>query len=1042
MTRFEARVLGPIELVIGERVVTIAAARAEVVLAMLLLEAGQVVTVDRLIDATWGSAPPSTARSQVQICVSQLRKTLTAAGDDVAILTGHAGYRLQLPHEALDLQVFRKLVVDAGAAVANRRLPGAVAAYRSALELWRGEACAGVESQIVAQAVTRLRESRLTAIGDLMDLELTLGHHHQLISELSELVERHPLLERLRGQLMLALHRAGRSADALDVYRVGRAILMDELGLDPGRELQALQRAILTRDAAVDPQPRIESAPPAAAVPEAEAPAADEEPAASPVPQLLPPTTADFCGRRTELASIFDALDPAGGEPGAALHMPIVVLTGRGGVGKTTLAIRAAHMLRDRYPDGVLFARLVDRAESAIADPGAEVLERFLRALGVRPGDIPDGVVERADLFRTRVADRRILVVVDAAAGVGQIEPLLPGGGGCAVIVTCRNRLAGLVGAYRFTVAPMDPDTGLSLLTSTIGESRVAAEPEACAELIELCEGLPLALRIVAAKLSSRPHWRVRQLVDRLVNERLRLDELAVEGSSVRATLDFAYRSLSETQRKLLRRLSIVGASDFGCWVAAALLDSQFFDAEDQLELLVEAELVQAWISADGGIRYQLHDLVRLYVAEHLAQSENVEERQQVLERYLGCWLALAEEAHRRHFGGDFSVLHGRGRRVPLPPEYTRTLLQDPIGWFHRERGLLVQAIHLAARSELDELCWDLAMSADTLFESGPFPADWKETHTAALVATRKAGNDRGTAALLHSLGVLATTRQLDDAERLLCEALALWEKVRDLHGRALTRYGLAGIERLRGNYAAAKAGYSVVLGDFREVGDLAGEASVLRSLGQIEAEQGSLEAARLLLVEAVEVAGRAGARRDRAQASFHLARLCRRLGDLPRALTLLMEVCRDTRESGDVVGEAYATMELGLSYAAQGDSVRVRENLRAAAGLAEHSGDVLLRSRILLATAEAELADGRAAAARDRAGRALESFEALGSSAVWRVRCLELLGRAYAALGRENEAREAWHAGARALAGADPELAERLAGHLSEIGAEAAGAA
>ncbi|MFE9440031.1 BTAD domain-containing putative transcriptional regulator [Streptomyces sp. NPDC006602] len=1024
------RILGSIELDGGRGPVSLTAPRQEVVLAMLLLEAGQSVPVDRLIEAVWEETPPSTARSQVQICISQLRKLLAQLNIDATIRTSRTGYRLTFPAGLLDLELFRESVTRA----AGMQQPDeSVVEYRAALELWRGDACAGVESRVVGQAVTRLHESRLAALGDCIDLELRLGRHHQVIGELSELVSRYPLWERARGQLMLALHRSGRSAEALEVFRAGRAVLIDELGLEPGKTLQVLHQAILNNDSGLDAGPGADEAVPLP-------PPAQENAPPDVVPQLLPSTIADFSGRHEELDSIVASLHGAGGgsTPSGALHVPIVVLTGRGGVGKTTLAIRAAHLLNERFPDGRLYARLGEA--QGPASSVTAVLDRFLRSFGMNSTEIPDNAVERAETYRSKLAGRRVLVVLDDVSSARQISDLLPGEPGCAVIMTSRSRLAGPPGAAWCDVGPLDTPAGASLVTGAIGSHRASAEPEAITSLVELCEGLPLALRIVTTKLATRPHWRVVHLVERLSNERLRLDELALEGASIRATLDFTYRGLAEDQQRLLRRLSILGAADFAGWISAVLLDDDVRRAESLLESLVEEGLVQAWSTHAGNLRYQLHDMVRLYAGEQLARSESAATRREILSRYLGGWLSLAAEAHRRHYGGDFYVLHGTAAHWPLPKERVQALLTDPVTWFQSERTLLVEAILLAARGGFDEICWDLAITSDTLFESGPYPEDWQVTHLGALEVTRRAGNDRGTAALLYSLGVLATTRQLDEAEQLFGEALVLWEKIGDRHGSALTTHGLAGVERLRGSYDAASVLYGQALVLMREVGDQAGESAVLRCMGQIAMDRRQYRLAEERFERAAAVAQRVDSKRDSAQAQYHLAELCLQLGDLTRAEGLLKDVCRESRLGADSVGEGFGYLSLGITYAQMDATEKARESLRTATELSQRAGDVLLNSRVLLASAEVEFAAGDLDSAATRAMDACAAFQALGSHLVWRARCLELAGRALHGLGRTDEAVRMWREAAESLASKDAGLSARLAAHLK--GAHAASAA
>jgi DNA-binding SARP family transcriptional activator/tetratricopeptide (TPR) repeat protein len=1010
----EFRLLGPVEIVSDAESIAITAARQETVLAVLLLEAGRVIPVGRLVDAIWDDEPPTTARSQVQICVSALRRILARAGEGVAILTRPSGYLLRLPAGMLDVERFNALVAE-GAAIAGDRPAEAVERYRDALALWRGDAASGVQSRIVRQAATVLDESRIAAHETCIDLELRLGRHHAIIGELSDLVATHPLRERLRAQLMIALYRSSRQAEALECFRLGREVLRVELGLDPGEELQAMEQAILANDRSLD-------------LPDA-APKGDGPATAAPVPRQLPGTVADFTGRKDMLDQVCAALTPRAND---GLHVAIVTLSGKGGVGKTALALRAGHRLRDTFPDGQLYAELRDA--SGHAKTPASILEQFLRSFGISPATIPRDLDDLTAMYRSLLAERRLLIVLDNAAGASQVEPLLPGSLGCAVIITSRNRLTGSAGATHVEVAALDETTGTELVGRIIGAERAAKEAAGVRSLVHLCGGLPLALRIVAAKLSGRPHWRVGQMVARLENEKRRLDEIDLDGTSIRATLALSYLDLAEDARRLLRRISLIGAVDFASWICAPLLDTDIHAAEDLLEELVAVWLVEAKTAEDGSVRYHLHDLVRLYAVEVLAETEPLADRQAVLRRLLGCWLALASEAHRRQYGGDFSTLHSAATRWPLPGDVAGELLHDPIRWFQDERGALVAAIYQAGRAGLDELCWDLAMTTVTLFEAGSYRDDWKQTHDAALAATRAAGNRRGTAALLYSLGVLALTGQLEDAGRDLRESLQIFDDIEEVHGRTLALSGLAFIDRQKGDYDAAMAKYEIVLSGFREAGDLNGEADALKNLAQIQTDRGQHAIAEKLLDEAIALSHKAGAQRTITQSEYHLAELLRRQGNWDRAEELLSSVRRVAQDGGDAVGRAFAQFGLGVTRAAKGEYERARADLQAALESADLLGHQLLCGQVLLALADLDLSTDRLAAAAARLREAESTFRNLGFSVLWRGRCLELSGRLHEREGRAGEAVDSWQTALELFGEVDPALTERIRVALTRV--------
>lgn len=768
------RILGPLEVNGPQGPIIIGASRQQVVLAMLLLESGHVVSVDRLVDAVWDQAPPATARDQIQICVSALRKLLHRAGAPSPIATRPPGYMLRVPDGWLDLHVFEELVRTARKEVEEDRLAEATGRYREALALWRGAPLEGVNSRLIRAAVTRLVETKLSVVEECSDLRLRLGHHHALIGELRELVLAHPLRERLRAQLMLALYGDGRQAEALEAYRAGRRILVDELGVEPGDELRALQRAIL----AGGPNPELS---PPVRVTQRTAPAT--------VPHMLPADIPEFIGGAPHVGRLVELLTAP---PGARGSVPTVATTiGRGGVGKTTLDIHVAHTVANEFPDGQLFATLGGSTTEPLG-PG-EVLERFLRALGVAEADIPNGIEERAEVFRSRVAGQRILIVLDDARDEEQVRRLMPGSPTCAVLVTSRSRLGGLP-SVTVKCEPWDARDSMRLLASIVGEDRVYAEPSRVVELVELCGGLPLALQIAGARLAARPHWTIAHLVERMALEESRLDELTHGGQSVRASIRLAYDTLDRPARVLLRRLAILDVVDFAGWVSAPLLDDDLAKTENIMESLTDGHLLDVEHRPGRPARFRFHELVRVFARERLAAEEGTEDGRAALHRVVGAWLSLIEQAHERRFGDSVVAMHGNGPRWPLPPYATARILSDPSGWYRTERHSLVAAIRQASDAGFDELCWDLACTAAGLFEAHGHLHHWRQTHELALAAVRRTNNRRGEAAMLRSIGALAVAEQRPEkAAYLLKEAAMIFGAIGDEQGLALMRGQLSG---------------------------------------------------------------------------------------------------------------------------------------------------------------------------------------------------------------------------------------------------------
>ncbi|MEH1167095.1 BTAD domain-containing putative transcriptional regulator [Micromonospora sp. CPCC 205539] len=583
------RILGPLEISGAGRTLTVTAARQRVVLSTLLLDANCVVSAAQLADALWDHEPPTTARGQVQICVSALRKTLAGLGLPDRIITRPPGYLIAVSDGDLDLHYFDRLVLAGQQALAESRLDDAAEALSGALALWRGAALAGVESQALRVAATRLDERRLAVTEDWLDVELQRGRHQHVVGELRELVATYPLRERLHAQHMRALSGAGRPAEALAAYRSARRTFLDELGLEPGGELRRLERAILTDGRADEPA---EAPPPPAAV-----------------PRLLPADPAELTGRDGPLALIRATLATSGAAP-----VPVVAISGPVGVGKSTLAVRAAHALAPAYPDGQLYLNLLG-ADGRPVPPEA-ALGRFLRALGLPGATVPAGLDERAELYRDRIAERRVLVVLDDVTHERQVLPLLPGTGGAGVLVTSRRRLAGLTGARSVHLDPLGVEDSVRLLASALGWPRLAADPAGSAVLAGLCDGLPLALRIAAARLAARPHWTVAQLAGRLRHPSRRLDELSFGGLDVRARLATSYAALAPAARLLFRSLGALPDADLPTPPAPWLPGAREADVEDALEELVDAQLVEVGV---GPTRYRLSGLVRLYAAERLA---------------------------------------------------------------------------------------------------------------------------------------------------------------------------------------------------------------------------------------------------------------------------------------------------------------------------------------------------------------------------------------------------------------------------------------
>ncbi|MGA5817962.1 BTAD domain-containing putative transcriptional regulator [Kitasatospora sp. NPDC094028] len=771
------RILGALDVQANGTPVPVAGARQRTILSMLLLFANRVVSVDALADAVWHGNPPNTFVNQIAICVSGLRKTFKAAvGADDLIVTMHPGYMLFVGEHRIDAVEFEECTARAREAARVGDTAGAVGLLDTALGMWRGAALEGVAGERVEAGAARLAELRLDAYEELTALRLELGQHRELVGELSAFIRENGLREQARAQLMLAQYRCGRRAEALETFREGRRLLIEELGIEPGPALRELHEAVLADS------PRL--------VPPAE-PAPAPPPTAGPA--QLPSDVAAFTGRADELSFLDRLLDARDGHDA----VPVGLVTGIGGVGKTALAVHCAHRVAARFPDGQLFADLRGFHQSdQPAAPGA-VLERFLLALGVPAERIPADLADRGALFRSVLGGRRVLVVLDNARSVAQVRPLLPGSGRCGVLITSRSPMGGLAGDYDFVHLPLDalhPDEAVTLLDRVVGDGRIVAEPAEAARLADLCDRLPLALRIAAARIAARPHWRVRTLVARLEDRQRRLDELGPDECGVRAVFRLSYRDLPERAARMYRLLGLLNVPDFAAWAGAALLDIGVLEAEDLIEELVDAQLLDVLPGPVAGrVRYRFKGLLRLFAHECAEERVGEAERRAGLRRAFGGWLFLAREAHRRVHGGDHPDADGPDHRHHLPEQLVADLLADPAGWFEAERAAIVGAVEQAARSGEAALAWDLAMTGASLDRERERPLERRLYGERVPAAALRTGDELAQTPAPHALGPLGTLeivqwRYHEEETERLDVALRLFEHC----GRALVRHNLA----------------------------------------------------------------------------------------------------------------------------------------------------------------------------------------------------------------------------------------------------------
>ncbi|MEV4691895.1 BTAD domain-containing putative transcriptional regulator [Micromonospora echinospora] len=755
-------ILGPLRVGGGEATVT--AGRDRTVLAMLLLRPGRVVPVEDLVDAVWEERPPATARTQLQICVSRLRQRFAALGLPAdTIVTDPAGYGLRVEPDDLDAETFARTVETARAEAATGRLTDARHRFRAALALWRGPALAGIPAQSVRRRAQTLDEQRLAVLEECVDVELRLRRAADLVDELTEAVDRNPLRERLRGQLMLALSTVGRHADALAVYREGRRIYAEELGIEPGAALQELHQRLLAGDLALG---------------------GPESRAGAPV-RALPRAISDFTGRQQTVARLVKEIEEEA--------IRVQLIDGMAGSGKTTLAVQVAGAVADRFPDAQLFVDLHGHSErSPVATTAA--VATLLRQLGVPPERVPIDLADRLAMWRSELADRRAVVVLDNAADAGQVAPLLPNGPDCLVLITSRRRLVGLDSGRPSSLPVLESDEAVDLLSRVAGVERVTAEPEAAAEVARRCGHLPLALRLAGARLAHRPRWRVADLAERLAGASDPLAELVAGERSVARAFALSYEQVSPVAQRVFRLLALHPGAHADNRVPAVLAELPLPEAQDALDELVDAHLVE---EAEPG-RYRLHDLIREYARMLGAQRETAEERRAATARLLDFHLHVAATIVKSL---EPVGLH------PLPEPARPDLVAATAGlgrqWLEENRPTLTALVRLAENEGFLRQCWQLARVGWAMNFYGGHLDDLVETHQIGLRAAGRLGDDEAVATMFNYLASADYRRgRFADAVRRMEVAVGIYRRLGRLDelGRALgnlgTAYGVDGRPR------------------------------------------------------------------------------------------------------------------------------------------------------------------------------------------------------------------------------------------------------
>ncbi|MFI9011941.1 BTAD domain-containing putative transcriptional regulator [Actinosynnema sp. NPDC053489] len=879
----ELRVLGEVELRVRGARVDLGHARQRSVLVALLMDANRVVTVDRLLDRVWAQRLPHRARDVVRNYVSRLRRPLAEAGFAVERRSG--GYVLHVDPDAVDVHRFHRLVDEARAASDDER---AAAAFERALGLWRGEAFAGLDAPWVDAVRLGLEQDRFAAEADHLDVELRRGGHAALLPALAARAAAHPLDERVAAQHMLALYRAGRQADALMEFDRVRARLAEEFGADPGPALRSLHRQILTSSAALAP--------------------VGARPA--PVPRQLPAPPTSFAGRGVELA----ALDPG---PGA-----ISTVGGPGGIGKTSLAVSWAYRHLDRFPDGQLFVDLRGFSPDGRPMDPAVAVRGFLTALGVEPSLVPADAHAQTALYRSLVADRRMLVVLDNALDAAQVVPLLPGGGTCTVVVTSRTRLSGVLtghGGRHLALDVLSDAEARELLTRRLGASQAAAEPEALAELTALGGGFPLALSIIAGWAHTWPELSLSALAAELRDGALEGDDPT---TSLPAVLSWSHRALTAEQAAVFGLVGTAPGPDLGLAAAASLTGLPVPGARAALRALEQVSL----LTRDRAGRYRMHDLIRRYAADTAADHLSPDDRAAALRRLADSYLRTAQ-------AGDVLLEPGTSPFPPdRPAERPLASRAEALAWFEAEHACLLATQHAAARRGWHEVVWRLAWTLKTFHHWRGRLHDDLASWRAALDAADHLGDPAARALSHRFLGrALIKVHRHEEALTHLERARALSESVGDRHNLALAHQALAWARELGGDDEGA-LGHAVRALELQTaLDDPVRRAGSLNNVGWYLARLGRYEEARSHCEAALALQRRLDHRYGAAHTLDSLGYIHHRLGDHRAAVDHYREALALYRDVGYSYAEAETLDHLGEAQAALGRPEDAREAWREA---------------------------------------------------------------------------------------------------------------
>ncbi|GAA2208722.1 BTAD domain-containing putative transcriptional regulator [Nonomuraea monospora] len=978
-------ILGPLDVRRGNRTIMVNAEKQRVILATLLLSANRVVLADDLMERLWEQRLPRYARASLQTHLARLRRTLEDGDDDVEVIrTSPGGYLIEVAPEQLDLLRFRGLTEQATHAERAGDAAGELGLLREALSLWRGTALAGIRSDVILRdEVPQLTEEWFRCLHRRFDLELLLGNHDEIVAELRSLVRRYPLRERLCGQLMIALFRCGQQVEALKAYASVSAVLRHDYGLDVGDELERLQHAVLTGD------------PELVSVNGYRKGNREAGGAASPwtTPRQLPVSAGDFVGRTELLKRADAALDP-----GQSDTMAIVTMTGPAGVGKTATAIQVAHQVQDRFPDGQLYVKLQGVGEHPRTS--TEVLGELLEATGLSPGAIPEGHEQRAALFRSRLADRRVLLILDDAADIEQVRPLLPGTPGCAVVITSRRLLSALPGAVPVRLGNLSEQESLDLLEALVGSRRIRQEAQPAARIAAACGHLPLALRIVGARLAAQPLARVATFAQRLQDGHRRLDELRISGLDLRRSLERSYVALDPPARTAFRRLGLLSGAEITPWTVAALAGA---GDEHLADRLIEHNLLEpVGLNTIHDPTYRLHPLSALYAAD-LAKQDDPISTGAALRRYTDSLLAYAERASRQlpraigQLPPDGAVVASVPlndvARVDVRPwrwlAAERDHLKDMAlhccrqGWHERAARITEVISQLASHEDALEMLGLLCVRVrDSAWANGDQRTGWRAEHHRAMLLLRQGRVE----AARKIIAKCVTAFQQLDAARELPYSTAVLAAVNVMQLRA--KEGLA----------LAEHAYQLA----RSASDPYAEALALGAVGDALLGLRRKSEARNTLVRVLRLARELGETRLEAVTLNRMGWSSLRVGDL-RAAPRMAEEARGLTGIGDRYGKARPLALLGavaLEQGRHGEAIQLAEESRRTFA---RLGDACGEAEVACLQGEIHLSAGRP---RDAVALLVPGMSRLDELGAYRVRdrATRVLAEADTVLGEQRQ--------------------------------------